>query len=83
MYLTGTKVNVGQFKREKFDTIVGDYISNITKLSERRWNSILEHCRESAEKEHESLAGASALNQGRRTLYVPSSPAESDADSED
>jgi hypothetical protein len=44
MFFTGEKVNTGQFSRENIEDLVGDYIENTKKLSERRWKQILERC---------------------------------------
>lgn len=76
MFFTGCKVKNGQFSRENSESLVRDYIENTRKLSERRWNQILERCGAVVENEpgEESVP---CMDERRRVLYVPSSPAPS------
>ena len=72
MFLTGRKINVGQFSRDHIEVLVRDYMENTVKLTKRRWKKILERCGVDVEKE--PAASAPSMDECRRILYVPSSP---------
>jgi len=75
MFITGEKVNIGQFSRDNTETLVGDYVENTKKLSERRWKRILEQCGAALAAENEATESVTCeMDEQRRTLYVPSSP---------
>jgi hypothetical protein len=74
MFFTGHKVNIGQFSRENTKTLVTDYVQNTKKLSERRWKKILERCG-AVQAENEPVENVRCMDEERRILYVPSSPA--------
>lgn len=80
MFFTGYKSNIGQFSRDNTETLVGDYIENTKKLSERRWQQILERCGAVGVvvADNESATSIPCMDEQRRILYVPSSPAPSD-----
>jgi hypothetical protein len=75
MFFTGYKLNIGQFSRDNTETLVRDYIENTKKLTERRWKRILERC--GAEVQNEPVESVPCMDEKRRVLYVPSSPAPS------
>jgi hypothetical protein len=77
MFFTGHKLKTGQFSRDNTEALVNDYIENTKKLTERRWNQILERCgAELAASENElGEKGVPCMDERRRVLYVPSSPA--------
>lgn len=77
MFLTGEKVNIGQFSRDNTEILVDDYVENTAKLSERRWKRIMDRCGGAAENEP-AMVNISCMDERRRVLYVPSSPAASD-----
>jgi hypothetical protein len=74
MNTTGTQVGNGKFSRDVVGTIVGEYGYLALKLSERRWDRIMELCgAQEMEQQAVSVMERSApIN--RRTLYEPSSP---------
>jgi hypothetical protein len=74
MFFTGRKQNIGQFSRDNTERLVGDYIENTKKLSERRWQRILEQCGAIGVVENEAVESVPCMDEQRRTLYVPSSP---------
>ena len=74
MFFTGKKVSIGQFSRDNTKTLVSDYVQNTKKLSERRWKRILERCGAVPENEP-GTPSAPSMDERRRDLYVPSSPA--------
>ena len=77
MFLTGKKTSIGQFSRDNTESLIDDYLENTKKLSERRWNHILEQC--GAVSENEPVAsGVPSMDEQRRVLYIPSSPAPSE-----
>lgn len=76
MFFTGEKVNIGMFSRDNTEILVGDYVENTKKLSERRWKRILERCG-AAGAENEPDVEVPCMDERRRALYVPSSPAPS------
>lgn len=76
MFFTGHKVNIGQFSRDNTETLVGDYMENTKKLSGRRWKQIMERCGAVAETEA-PVESVPSMDERRRVLYVPSSPAPS------
>jgi len=73
MFVTGQKVNIGQFSRNNTETLVGDYVKNTKKLSERRWQQILDGAE--VENEPVTVPSAPCMEERRRVLYIPSSPA--------
>jgi hypothetical protein len=75
MFVTGQKVNIGQFSRDNTETLVGDYVENTKKLSERRWQRILDRCGAEVENEPVTVPSAPCMEERRRVLYIPSSPA--------
>jgi len=76
MFFTGQKINIGQFSRDNTEALVGDYIENTKKLSERRWKQILQRC--GAVTQNEPVAASvPSMDERRRVLYIPSSPAPS------
>jgi hypothetical protein len=75
MYKSGVPTDVGQFSRDKVGTLVDDYLANTTKLSSRRWERLMKICGVS-NKELNPPLDTSAMQQDRRNLYVPSSPAQ-------
>ena len=75
MFFTGRKVNIGAFSRDNTETLVRDYVENTKKLSERRWKRILEHCGAALAVEIEPADNVPCMEERRRDLYVPSSPA--------
>jgi hypothetical protein len=75
MFFSGHKKFTGQFSRDKTEALVGDYVENTEKLSERRWNQILDRC--GVESENESVESIPCMDERRHALYVPSSPAPS------
>ena len=76
MFFTGKKVNIGQFSRDNTISLVGDYVENTKKLSERRWKQILERCGTEAENEPVTPS-APSMDERQCDLYIPSSPASS------
>jgi hypothetical protein len=78
MFFTGHKTNIGQFSRDNTESLVDDYVENTKKLSERRWNQILERCGAvSASENEQAAASVPCMDEQRRVLYIPSSPAPS------
>ena len=75
MYKSGVPTDVGQFSREKVGTLVNDYLANTAKLTSRCWEHLMETCRVSNEELNPPL-DTSVMQQDRRNLYVPSSPAQ-------
>jgi hypothetical protein len=79
MFFTGHIVNIGQFSRDNTETLVGDYIENTKKLTQRRWRKILERCGAvGAVVDDEPETKVPCMDEKRCVLYVPSSPAPSD-----
>jgi hypothetical protein len=74
MYQSGVSVDVGQFSRDKVGTLVDDYLVNTGKLSPRR-EHIMDTCGVSSEELNPPL-NTLVMQQDRRNLYVPSSPAQ-------
>ncbi|KAJ7473659.1 hypothetical protein B0H11DRAFT_2236488 [Mycena galericulata] len=76
MFTTGELVvNETQFSRENVSDIVNDYISTAERLSDRRWDSIMEAYGASLKKKAAVMSvNASSMQSKRRDLYVPSSP---------
>jgi hypothetical protein len=70
MNTTGTQVGNGQFSRDMVGTIVGEYVYLASKLSERRWNRIMELC--GAQEMGQGTEHSVSIN--RRAMYEPSSP---------
>ena len=75
MYKSGVPSDVGQFSRDKVGTLIDDYLVNTAKLTSRRWEHLMETCGVSNEELNPPL-NTSAMQQDRRNLYVPSSPAQ-------
>ncbi|THU97922.1 hypothetical protein K435DRAFT_857150 [Dendrothele bispora CBS 962.96] len=72
---TGVFIHPGEFSHSKLFEIVDQYLDNIKKLSDRRWESILKQCQvQQAFKDsrHQPLRAAEEMNKHRRNLYVPS-----------
>jgi hypothetical protein len=78
MFLTGKKVNIGQFSRGNTETLVRDYVENTRKLSDRRWKQIMERCGTGAETE--PVVDVPSMDDRRCVLYIPSSPAPLDGE---
>ena len=74
MFTTGKKVNIGQFSRDNTETLVRDYVENTRKLSDRRWKQIMERCGTGTDVEPAAV-DAPSMDDRRRVLYIPSSPA--------
>jgi hypothetical protein len=73
MNTSGTHVSNGQFSRDMVGTVVGEYVYLASKLSERRWDRIMQLCGAQEMEQGAGLMERSApIN--RRTLYEPSSP---------
>ena len=82
MFFTGHKVNIGQFSRDNTETLVGDYMENTKKLSERRWKRIMDRC--GAVCENEPLVErVPSMDERQHVLYVPSSPVPSQGSDEE
>ena len=77
MFFTGHKTNIGQFSRDNTESLVSDYVENTKKLSERRWSKILERCGAVSENELAVTVAVPCMDEQRRVLYIPSSPAPS------
>jgi hypothetical protein len=75
MYHSGEHVDVGQFSRELVGEMVDDYVANATIMSERRWAKLMDNCGALGPEDHHPIPSSSSMQQKRRTLYVPSSPA--------
>jgi hypothetical protein len=76
MYVSGERVDVGQFSRELVGDMIDDYVANATIMSERRWAKLMDACGAPGPAEDPLLIpSSSSMQQRRRTLYVPSSPA--------
>jgi hypothetical protein len=77
MYHSGERKDVGQFSREKVGEMIDDYVVPLSKFSDRRWTKIMDACGVyGIERENESfLPAAQSMQNKRRTLYNPSSPA--------
>lgn len=75
MYHTGECVDVGQFSRELVGEIIDDYAHNAAIMSQRRWANLMDICGAPDPEDRQPIPGSSSMQQRRRTLYVPSSPA--------
>lgn len=71
-YRSGWKTPPKTFSCDNYGLTIDDYMENIRKLSNRRWESILDHAGVSGTKQKEDVA--TSLSENRRTLYIPSSP---------
>ena len=80
MFFTGVKVNLGQFSRDNAEGLVTDYAQNTCHLSERRWRHILDAC--GVDEGEQIIVHTPCMDQQRRHLYIPSSPAPTAPDSE-
>ena len=78
MFFTGCRVKTGHFSRDNTEALVSDYVENTKKLSERRWNRILERCGAVPVAENEPC-----MDEQRHVLHVPSSPARSKGSDEE
>ena len=75
MFFTGEKNSIGQFSRDNMESLVADYIQNTSRLSDQRWNQIMDHCGLDNEGSSDLVeVSVPCLDKGRRTLYIPSSP---------
>jgi hypothetical protein len=83
MFFTGCRVKTGHFSRDNTEALVSDYVENTKKLSERRWNRILERCGAVPVAENEPCMESVCMDERRRVLYVPSSPAPSKGSDEE
>ncbi|KAF8200519.1 hypothetical protein K438DRAFT_1819271 [Mycena galopus ATCC 62051] len=74
-YLTGTKIDdSSQFSREHVGTLVDDYYTSVSKLSERRWGLILAKCQAYNAQDTPVPVSASTMEANRHQLFIPSSP---------
>ena len=74
MNITGVQVGNGKFSRDMVGTIVGEYSFLASKLSERRWDRIMDLCRAQEMDPHATVGMERSTSINRRTLYEPSSP---------
>lgn len=76
MYITGERVNVGQFSREMVGGMIEDYVTNAKEISPRRWAQIMRAIGAVQTPEADRpTPNAPTMAQKRRVLYVRSSPA--------
>ena len=78
MNITGVQVGNGKFSRDMVGTIVGEYSFLASKLSERRWDRIMDLCRAQEMDPHATVGMERSTSINRRTLYEPSSPIQGD-----
>ena len=80
MFFTGQKTNIGQFSRDNTETLVGNYVENTKKLSNRRWKRIMDRCGVVIESEPaiQQAVSVPSKDEQHRVLYVPSSLFSSD-----
>ncbi|KAI0003200.1 hypothetical protein BJV74DRAFT_793475 [Russula compacta] len=72
-YHTGQKVPQKMFSRDNYGLTVDDYMDNIKKLMQRRWDMILDGLGVLEMQPKEEII-LTSLSENRRNLYVPSSP---------
>lgn len=71
MYTTGFQEDKGLFSREKWGSVVDDYVDIASRLSDRRWDKIISLCG----IPHAETQPSIPLNfLDRRAMYEPSSP---------
>jgi hypothetical protein len=78
MYRTGERLDIGQFSRELVGEMIDDYVHCATIMSQRRWANLMDICGARDPEDRQPIPGSSSMQQRRRTLYVPSSPAKED-----
>ena len=71
MYLTGERVNVGQFSKDMVSLMIKDYVKNAEDLTDRRWSKIMTTIGAAQINESERpTPSASSMEQKRQILYV-------------
>ena len=70
MFSTGMQTDIGHFSRDVIGTIIGEYIHIAGRLTDCRWDLIMDLC--DKPKENPGLSTHS-VQMNRRALYEPSS----------